>query len=217
MKQDITKQEERLLSERYSSGVRAARHEREAEVFRTYNRIGDELRSFEVPEFDGVALTNRMAKEMGRGRGWFPIRRGSPVLRPASVLAAVCIVYLAIGFIELYPLLKTPEKQPVDSAKFLNETSSDAPLIWTYRLQRGSLVTVPDGVNAELRLSDGSIISCSPETRIAVRMGADRRITLNSGAIAVQARRIPDSSMTIETPLGNANVVGTTFWIRVVR
>ena len=91
------------------------------------------------------------------------------------------------------------------------------PLFWRHRLQRGDLVTVPAGSAAKLHLTDGSIVTCSGDTRFALRIDDDRRIVLDTGSITVQAKSIPGSTMTVETPLGDAVVVGTVFTITVNR
>ena len=220
MTMDYSEQREQEFSERFTEGARDGRDAEEAQAFRAYRTIGDELRSHETPDIDAAALSQRMAREAGSPRGTLRDWRDIWNRRAAPVLAAACGAVLLIGITKLLPLLRTPDVSPLVSAKFANAPAANyqsAPFVWTHRIQRGGLVTVPRGTNAKLVLYDGSIVSCSPETQIAVRPDGDRHITLNSGAITVTATHIEGSTMTVATPLGSVEVVGTTFWIEVIR
>ncbi|MFH1739298.1 MAG: FecR family protein [bacterium] len=218
MTPELSKDQERRLSEQYSRANKAAQDETEARVFQAYDMIGNALRSRKVSHFDAASLANRMAREMnsrhGRVRGWLPR------FDLTSALTAACAVYLVLALCNLWPLLRTPGKAPVSAVEFTDDSSGNpktASSLWKYRLQHSSLVTVPKRINAELRLSDGSIVSCSPETRIAICTSKERRIRLNTGSILVEATHIPNSTMSVETPYGDVGVVGTNFWVQVKR
>lgn len=212
--------QEREFSDRYKPG-RSGRDAAESSAFHAYERIGEWLRAYPVSGVDTKALSERLAQEMVSARpsrffpwGWRP----APALTAA--FAGLCTILLIAGLIQLLPLLQAPATPSVESFVLTDESTSsvrDAPLFWRHRLQRGDLVTVPAGSAAKLHLTDGSIVTCSGDTRFALRIDDDRRIVLDTGSITVQAKSIPGSTMTVETPLGDAVVVGTVFTITVNR
>ncbi|MFH1739610.1 MAG: FecR family protein, partial [bacterium] len=181
-----------------------------------YELIDKGLRAHNVPKVDASALSRRMAEEMGQREESL----GISVHLPRLAFVTACVLGLLVGLTKLVPLLQIPEPRPVNSVSFVDKSSSratEAPFLWKHNLQRGNYVTIPNEIAAELNLSDGSILSCSPETQIAVSMAPDRHIALHSGSIHVQAAQIKGSSMTVETPVGKIEVVGTVFWVEVIR
>ncbi len=223
MNSQPSERQEREFSDRYKPG-HSGRDAAETSAFHAYASIGEWLRAYPVSGLDKKALSERLAREMASERPARP-RRSSPLnWRPAPALTVaftgVCMILLVVGLIQLMPLLRTPATSPVETFVLIDESSSitqDAPLFWRHRLQRGRLVTVPNGSSIELHLADGSTVTCSAGTRLAIRIGTDRRIVLDTGSLTVQANSIPGSTMTVETPLGDAVVVGTVFTITVNR
>ena len=220
MTPDLSNNQERRLSERYSRGKKSTRDETEARVFQAYDMIGNALRSRKVSDFDAEALANRMAREMDRG--------GTPKRSPAfegrfrrvCAQAALGAVLLIIGLSALWAALDAGKTRSVRSVEWVDASTGKekgVPLLWKHTLETGRMVDVPDNVQAELKLAEGSVVTCVPGTSLAVRKDAQRKIKLDSGRIAVRAAHIPNSTLSVETPLGDVQVLGTVFWVEVVR
>jgi len=178
------------------------------------------LRSYPVWKIDKMAFVRRMDEEMESPSGakWYFHFLFSGLRRWSAVMAGIAVILVCL-LISAY-LVVTPISHPARHVELYSEaTSAPQPVSWLWekRLQRGCLVIVPPGVYAVLQLADGSTVQCSPESRVALPLSRERRITLQSGILTVQAAHIPKSTMTVTTPLAEVRVVGTVFWVEVVR
>ncbi len=213
-----TEQREMEFSDRFSQGESTARDAEEARAFESYRRIRKQLSGYVLPELDRAGLTQQMAAEMKQTPKWvsrFAFVDWLP--RPAFAVAVLVGALLCGGV--LVTVLRLPQIEPVKEVRFTQlsgggETSLPG-WLWQRRLQQGKRVTVPPGISAELLLAEGSVIDCSPRTRLALRFDDNRRIRLDAGHISVNAASIPDQTMTVETPLMDIQVLGTVFHVTI--
>lgn len=218
MMEPRTEQRELEFSDRFSGGEETARDSEEARAFESYRCIREQLTDYPLPEIDRARLMQRMAAEMKRT----PRRTSRFAIidwlsRPAFAAVVFVGALLCVG--GSFTVLRGPEIMPVERIHFsqlsgANEASLPS-WLWRHRLQQGKRVTVPPGVSAELLLAEGSVIDCSPETSLAVRIADERRIRLDAGHISVNAASIPDQTMTVETPLMDIQVLGTVFHVTI--
>lgn len=209
---------EQNLSERFDRGDHASRNDPDEAVLQDYEQIGQLLRAYPVRKLDRAALSQRIARTCGT-RSWRGLR-GFRVLGPALQpgLVTACVVLCAVLY--SLSLLLLPGRACVVGVEFVGDsTGVQHPVSYWLekRLQHGRLIAIPSGTTADFALADGSIVSCSSETRIALDFRDRRHIQLDAGSIIVRAASIPGSTMVVETPLADVNVVGTTFWVEVVR
>ncbi len=212
MKHTDSMKKEFELSDRYDKGDRTENGQEEANIMKAYDVIRDGFHSHRVPVFNEEEIVNRMAREMKKGRGWhFPVM---PVLKP---FLKPSLAYFLIGIVlvfNIYHWLPAPVDRfqmvsgSIDSGKTLS-------WLWKQRMQIGKYVTTPQNTFVNLALADGSILSCSPETQLAIRFDEKREIYIRKGAIRVHAEHIPGSTMTVHTPLLDISVIGTVFHIEL--
>ncbi|MFH1742931.1 MAG: FecR family protein [bacterium] len=179
--------------------------------------IGQTLRNYDASDFNAAALAGSMAREMDRGKT-SPAFPGG--FRRIWVQAAAGALLIIVGLSVLWVALDARKIRSVRSVEWIDESTGKArsvPLLWERSLQFGRMVSVPDNVQAELELAEGSAVTCSPGTSLAVHITDQRKIQLDSGRIAVRAAHIPNSTLCVETPLGDVEVLGTVFWVEVVR
>ncbi|RJP33858.1 MAG: hypothetical protein C4527_03585 [Candidatus Omnitrophota bacterium] len=197
------------LSDRYDHGSRRGNDPHEDHVFQSYDRIRAGFRNHSVPSIDADGLADKLCAAMRRTQknrrlNWVP---QIFIWKPSFVALLILCV---IGFV-VYEL----PSSPISRVRLETEVSSKDRISWLWkkRLQLGKFVTVPRDQSIILTLSDQSIVSCSPETQLAVRFAATRDIHMQKGSIAVHAASIPDSTMIVHTPLLDISVVGTEFQI----
>ena len=205
---------------RFAAGERTPRTEEERRAFHTYALIRNEIRSGAVPGFDADRLAQHMMRRM-RGSRRRSLGLGARIWEipaPVHVVAGfltICICLFIVGR-SLLPI----DRGLVQRVHFSAENTSveqPAPRLWMVRLMRGTRVTVPEKHSAEMLLSDGSVVHCSAGTQIAVRYGDKREIRLDAGSIIVHAAHVPESIMTIDTPIADVEVIGTIFSLDVVQ
>ncbi len=195
----------------------------EESAFEECRHIQRGLQSLRVPPVNMRRIKERFNAQLNPRKNWFYTINYAMDWLPAPVFGAICFLLLyagGMGIYQTYTNTLFPEVPPIERLSFqANESGKEISpaMLWEYRLQRGRFVTVPDEVSADMCLSDGSIISCSPETQLSVRFGQDRCIDLRSGSIAVQAASIQDSTLSVKTPLGQIDVTGTVFHVTVRR
>ncbi len=214
MNEERFDQQEKEWSERFDLGFRSGRDEQEKEAFRAYALIHEQLESAPVPSVDRQVLARRLASEMASRAGRIAFRRAVErfVFRPA--FAAMCFAVLVVSTFVYLAVVSGP----VTQIEFLTESGSHIggpSWYWERRLQWGGRVDVPDGVIANLKLADSSILTCSPEARIAVNVAETRDVELQSGGVTVEASHVDNSTFTVHTPVVDVAVLGTVFDVDV--
>ncbi len=137
-----------------------------------------------------------------------------PQLTWSHTAAYTLLIFVIIG---LFYIVQ-PVSGPVQSVQFVyesNQQETQVSRLWLNELQSGNFVMVPKGISAKILLKDQSLLSCSPETQIAVRFGSERNISLQGGAIRVEAAKDTERLMLVQTPFGKIEVIGTVFNIRL--
>lgn len=220
--------QERDYSDRFDRGVRQGQDAEETRAFQSYEHIRQRLHTYSIPHFNHTQLSQQMAAEMKRPKyrpfGWLGWIERIPTPAFAGACAIVLMVVIAVSIF----YMKQPKVRVIISAVttrvISNGTLPSLPWFWESRLQQGKLVTVPYDKSLTLMIFDGSIVTCAPGTQLAVpikprKMGErrERCIVLEAGKITVQAKSIPNSTLTVETPLLDVEVVGTVFTVTVNR
>ena len=205
--------EELEFSDRYNQGFHQGRNPEEESAFASYRFIHKELRNHSIPDVDEASIIQRMISEMKSNA---PVQAVGSIdqkkwfWKPVMAAAAVLCLILALGVIaQPHPVIKVQW--------FASDSADKVSWWWNFRLQWGIKTDCPDGISAQLLLEDGSILSCTPGSRLAVRYGSNRHITLDRGSITVQAAKNASWPMIVGTPLGNVKVLGTTFIVDIIQ
>jgi len=212
---DLAEEQEQELSDRFNLGERTSTDPTEDRVLHSYQFAKDHLTDYALPQPDLASLSRLMKQEISGRKEVVHSRlfHWGDVLKPAFVSACAVAVVVVFGVFLLSPRYVTTAHFRAQS----DSTEQSLPFLWKHRLDRGRFVTVPDAICAEIRLTDGSVVSCEPGTQLAVEMGQTRHISINAGEISIQAAHVENSELTVGTPLGTVRVVGTMFRVRVIR
>lgn len=199
---------EQELSDRFDRGDYHNATPEEHQVLVTYQMIRERIKQYTVPGFERLTLLRVLKQD---AENMMPLSRTGlwSVFKPVFVYGGFVSVILLLGF-----LLAIFHPHSVQRMKLTGNTNTVS-MIWKTRLQWGKTVTIPKRCEAELLLADGSIVSCSPETSIAIHYTTNREIDLHRGAITVHATHKEDSKMVIQTPLLKIQVVGTVFHVEI--
>ncbi|HPO08917.1 MAG TPA: FecR domain-containing protein [bacterium] len=211
MAERLSEQQERILSDRFDQGEPLDDCRDERETFAAYEDIRSGLRSLRPPEIDKAALSRRLAQEMGVRTRWFEEYRQMWFFRPValSVLTATVCVLLVVSVIGYFFHIPTPGQTTVT----ISGTGTISPRLARV-LEKGRFIDVQEDVNVDL--PDRTWIHCSAGTRLAVQYEKERKILLTAGEITVHAAHVPGSTLTVETPLVDVDVVGTVFRVKVI-
>ncbi len=180
--------------------------------------IRSEFHQHELPEIDRTALLNTLKQEAkrycfhfsGMSFSWTSIRR--------LAFSTLGVLVLFFAWWALFSSVRLHDSEPVMEVEIVSmETGleQDAPFFWVRRMQQGQIITIPEKTKAKLFLSDGSTLSCSSMTQIAIDFDHKRQIKMLSGSITVQAAAAKGSVFSVETPLGRVDVLGTVFHIDI--
>jgi hypothetical protein len=200
-------------SERFDRGEDAERTPEEESVLQAYRQIREELRRYPVSANELRGLSRMLKTEFHKNsyRAWMWDWTGR-IFKPAFAAVAL-IIFSTCAYI-----LTTPRVLPVSQISLSNDAHSsqkETPWLWRFLLQRGFSVTTPKDRPANLTLRDGSTIACAPGTRLSVQIDKERWIRLSAGEVTIHAAHIHDSTMTVETPSFNVQVIGTIFHLKV--
>ncbi|HPA46170.1 MAG TPA: FecR domain-containing protein [bacterium] len=211
MAERLSEQQERILSDRFDQAGSPGDSSNERETFAAYEDIRSALRSLRPPEIDKATLSRRLAQEMGVRTRWFEEYRQMWFFRPValSVLTATVCVLLVVSVIGYFFHIPTPGQTTVT----ISQTGTISPRLARV-LEKGKFINMQDAVDVEL--SDHTRLHCSPGTRLAVQYEKERKILLAAGEITVHAAPVAGSTLTVETPLVNVDVVGTVFRVKVI-
>jgi hypothetical protein len=180
---------ERELSDRFDRGDLQNATPEERRILRMYDKIQVEIKRCSAPVVDRKAIVQVLTKECKKPKNISPSRWTffQPIIAYGGF--PCLLIVLGIGIIAL-------QSKPVRQLHVSGDSQAVS-WIWEKRLQWGKIVTIPKECEAEFQLADGSIVSCSPETQIAVRFDSEREIDLQHGAISVHAAHIEGSTMTV--------------------
>ena len=177
------------------------------------------LSSYPVWQKDHDVLARRMAAEMGKGQPWILWRKTMEFRFNPAILSCIGTAMILVSFLVGFYLLIFPINSPVQRIEFISQEtwkSSTPSWFWKMKISHGKRVRIPDGMQANLWLADGSRMQCSPGSTVSLHFHNDRIITLDSKRIRIQAAHIPDSCMIVKTPLSDVKVTGTVFWVEIV-
>lgn len=207
MNERLPEKKEFEIAEAFERGERQRTGDTDNRILQAYLSNRERLRQIALPAFDA----NQLARKL-------EAKAGSQNKTATDFLVWRFIQPLAWGFsfvVVLFLLWIPLWGNPIDSIQW-NDTTHTASGWWKFNLQSGRTVTIPKGTGATIRLADRSIVECRPGTRLAIRYGNTRSIRLDTGLIRIQAVKDAQHPMMVETPLGNAKVVGTVFTIEVI-
>lgn len=218
MKDPISEKQELEFSERFDRGKQPTNDPREHSVFAGYERIRQGLQGYTLPPLDLPALERRLQAEMRsltasqKKSGWKWIW----ILKPAMAALALFLIFVA-GLEIVKSRIKENPVQQIEWISQADCTPQKVSPLWLRRLQGGKMVQVPAGVFAQMRLCDGSKLTCTADSELSIRIGNERCITLLSGAISVEAKPNIRRRMIVKTPLLDVVVTGTVFHVEVVK
>ena len=197
---------ERQISHQFDMGARSNQENQDADrILDDYQFVRETLQTFPVWKVNEEALSQRIENEYKkRARQWLPLAASFALLLFTAVYS--------------WTMLSAPAFSAVASIEFTQANSNKpapVPYIWSKRIQRGKRVTVPNGLKAQLELSDGSSVGCESGTQISIDFSKNRNIFLQHGYVSINAANVPNTTMTVFTPLNRVEVVGTKFWIKV--
>lgn len=186
----------------------------EESIAQAYRQIRRQLKQYPVSMRELSNLSAVLKSEFQPKPLWVWRRGNRRFVRPAFAVCFALVLFCAGTFV-----LKSPAILPVNRADLIDRANSTPEqLSWSERfcLQRGYTIAIPKDRQANLTLREGSTISCAPGTRLAIRIDRERLIRLSAGEVTIHAARIPDSTLTVETPCFNVQVVGTTFHLKII-
>ncbi|MFH1738742.1 MAG: FecR family protein [bacterium] len=211
MSEPLSEQKERFLSDRFDQAESLSDSQEDRETFAAYKDIRSGLHSLRPPEVDQAALSQRLAQEMGHRTRWFEEYRQMWFSKPVAVFGVTALACLLLVVSVVSHFFWAPA--PIQTIATVRNTGS-LPANLASSLEKGKHITINDAV--EVELSDNTRILCSPGTRLAVQYDKDRKILLTAGEITVHAAHVPGSTLTVETPLVNVDVIGTVFRVKVI-
>jgi ferric-dicitrate binding protein FerR (iron transport regulator) len=147
----------------------------------------------------GIATTPRR-----RSLAW-----GWALAVSAALLVAGLFVYKA--YWEVPPAVRA-EVQSVDGSVYLEDGTGDRRLVPGAKLREGEELRTAGDSRSVLRLADGSVVEVNQRTTLGVgARGRDMTVTLNGGALIVQAARRTSGHLYVQTPDCRVAVTGTVF------
>lgn len=148
-----------------------------------------------------------MAATAGRRRlAW-----GVALTALAALLVAGVFAYKA--YWEVPPGVRA-EVQSIDGAAYVGSGSGDRRVAAGAELREGEELRTAGESHAVLRLSDGSVVEVNQRSRLGVgARGRDLTVTLNRGAVIVQAARRTSGHLYVRTPDCRVAVTGTVFTV----
>jgi hypothetical protein len=131
-------------------------------------------------------------------------------LVPAMAVLA-CSIFVYKSYFQVPPGVRA-EVQSVDGAVYLISNSGDSPISRGEQLTEGQMLRTSGGSHAVLRLSDGSTVEVNQRSVLGVgARGHDMTVSLNGGAVIVQAAKRSSGHLYVKTPDCRVAVTGTVF------
>jgi hypothetical protein len=149
------------------------------------------------------------APTQARAFVWQPRRLGWSF---ASALALmVCTFFLYQAYWQV-PAGVRAEVESIDGSAYATSGASDHQLAPGDQLQEGEHIRTSGGAHAVLRLSDGSTVEVNERSVLGVgARGHNMTITLDNGAVIVQAAKRTSGHLYVKTPDCRVAVTGTVF------
>lgn len=154
-------------------------------------------------------LVNWTAPAVERTPAWRPQRFGWAMA--ASFVLMVCTFFLYKAYWQV-PQGVRAEVQSIDGSAYLISNAGDRLLAPGDKLAEGEHLRTSGGAHAVLRLSDGSTVEVNERSVLGVgARGRSMTITLDNGAVIVQAAKREVGHLYVKTPDCRVAVTGTVF------
>jgi hypothetical protein len=155
------------------------------------------------------AIVNWSAPTAARAFVWRP-RRFAWALA-ASFALMVCMLFLYKAYWQVPPGVRA-EVQSIDGSAYRISNAGDRPLSPGDKLTEGDHLRTSGGAHAVLRLTDGSTVEVNERSVLGVgARGHNMTITLDNGAVIVQAAKRDFGHLFVKTPDCRVAVTGTVF------
>jgi ferric-dicitrate binding protein FerR (iron transport regulator) len=155
------------------------------------------------------AIVNWSAPTTARAFVWRP-RRFAWALA-ASFALMVCTLFLYKAYWQVPPGVRA-EVQSIDGSAYRISNAGDRPLSPRDKLTEGDHLRTSGGAHAVLRLTDGSTVEVNERSVLGVgARGHNMTITLDNGAVIVQAAKRDSGHLFVKTPDCRVAVTGTVF------
>lgn len=209
---------ERELYEAYQRGDGSGNSGGEREAFEFYQRLHSGLASSPIPAIDRRAVVSQMAREFSLMESEKPVVLSfwSWIFSPVKLCAGFAL--LLVIMLGVLTWDRRPAFSPVSSVTLEPVAKGEPaklPLLWERRLSHGKRVTVPDDVSVNITLADGSLLTCGPGTQIELDQRNPRQLAFYYGDLTVETQPLEGERMSVRTPYGKVNVVGTVFKLRL--
>jgi hypothetical protein len=156
-----------------------------------------------------TTVVNWSAPTPARAFAWQPRRFGWAL---AACLALVaCTFFLYKAYWQIPPGVRA-EVQSIDGAAYRFSNGSDRKLVAGDKLIEGDHLRTSGGAHAVLRLTDGSTVEVNERSVLGVgARGNSMTLTLDNGAVIVQAAKRTLGHLYVKTPDSRVAVTGTVF------
>jgi hypothetical protein len=155
------------------------------------------------------ALVNWSAPSAARAFVWRPRQFGWALATSLVMLACMFLVYKAYWQV---PQGVRAEVQSIDGSAYLLSDAGDRRLFAGDKLMEGEHLRTSGGAHAVLRLSDGSTVEVNERSFLGVgARGHNMTVTLDKGAVIVQAAKRDSGHLYVKTPDCRVAVTGTVF------
>ncbi len=140
---------------------------------------------------------------------WRPRRFGWALAAACALL--VCALFLYQAYWQIPPGVRA-EVQSIDGSAYLVSHAGDRQILPGDKLTEGELLRTGGGAHAVLRLADGSTVEVNERSLLGVgARGRNMTLTLDDGAVIVQAAQRNSGSLYVKTPDCRVAVTGTVF------
>ncbi|MGD0097812.1 MAG: FecR domain-containing protein [Terracidiphilus sp.] len=154
-------------------------------------------------------LVNWSAPAVQRAHVWRPQRIGWAIAASFALMACTFFVYKA--YWQVPPGVRA-EVQSIDGSAWRISNAGDRQLFPGDKLSEGDHLRTSGGAHAVLRLADGSTVEINERSTLGVgARGQNMTITLDKGAVIVQASKREFGHLYVKTPDCRVAVTGTVF------
>ena len=157
----------------------------------------------------GAATLDWSTPKPSRNVIWRPRALGWALVPSFAVLLAVFFVYKA--YWQIPPGVRA-EVQSIEGSAYSISDSGGRPISAGDKLREGEHVRTAGGAHAVLRLTDGSTVELNERSVVGVgARGQSMTISLDNGAVIVQAAKRSSGHLYVKTPDCRIAVTGTLF------